>query len=144
MNSLGEVKNQMAKWNKISVDFHVCMLIFMAIMLSGCATPFGGGYGANRQSREEFARYVEDVFRLQNSMTSEVMMLTESEGDSGSHVTLIRAEQHMHKICAPLNEYASRDSEGLSVGLLLSHNVEKSAVDCEQAARQVQSLLKEL
>lgn len=142
MNSLGEVKNQMARWNKILVNFHSCMLIFMALTLSGCATAFGGGYGANRQSKEEFARYVEDVFRLQNSMTSEVMMLTESEDDPQSHVTLIKAEQHMHKICAPLDEYASRDSDGLSVGLLLSHNVEKSAVDCERAARQVESLLK--
>ncbi|WAK02908.1 hypothetical protein [Methylobacter sp. YRD-M1] len=132
----------MAKWNKILVNFHGGMLIFMAITLSGCATPFGGGYGANRQSKEEFARYVEDVFRLQNSMTSEVMMLTESENDLQNHVTLIKAEQHMHKICAPLDEYASRDSDGLSVGLLLSHNVEKSAVDCERAARQVESLLK--
>ncbi len=132
----------MARWNKILVNFHGCMLIFMAITLLGCAAPFSGGYGANGQSKEEFARYVEDVFRLQNSMTSEVMMLTESEDDLQNHVTLIKAEQHMHKICAPLDEYASRDSDGLSVGLLLSHNVEKSAVDCERAARQVESLLK--
>jgi hypothetical protein len=143
MSSLSKVKNQMAKWNKNLVNFHSCILIFITMVLSGCATPFASGYGANRQSREEFARYVEDVFRLQNSMTSEVMILTETENDPQNHVTLIRAEQHMHKICAPLNEYAVRNSEGLNIGLLLSHYVEKSAVDCEQAARQVESLLKE-
>jgi len=126
------------------VNFHGCALIFIVMIVTGCAASFDRGYGAKRQSREEFERYVEDVFRLQNNMTSEVMMLTESEDNSQSHVTLIRAEQDMQKICAPLNEYASRDSEGLSVGLLLSHSVEKSAVDCERAARQVESLLEKL
>lgn len=135
----------MAKWNnKYLVSFHGCALVFIMMVLTGCAAPFERGYGAKRQSREEFERYVEDVFRLQNNMTSEVMMLMENEDNSQSHATLIRAEQHMREICAPLNEYASRNSEGLSVGLLLSHSVERSAVDCERAARQVESLLEEL
>lgn len=134
----------MAKWNKYLAKFHGCALVFMMMALMGCAVLFEKGYGANRLPREEFERYVEEVFRLQNNMTSEVMMLMESEGNGQSYTALIRAEQHMHEICAPLNEYASRNSEGLNVGLLLSHAVEKSAVDCERAARQVESLLEEL
>jgi hypothetical protein len=50
----------------------------IATLISGCAVPFFGGYGANGQSREEFEHHVEEIFRLQNQMTSEVMMLLEN------------------------------------------------------------------
>lgn len=134
----------MTKWNNKWANFHGRILIFMMV-LSGCATPFWG-YGENKLSREEFGHYVEDVFRLQNSITSEVMMLTlENDGDSTRYMKkILKAEKHMHEMCAPLNEYASRDSEGLRIGLYLRRQVERSAVDCERAARQVESLLKEL
>jgi len=115
-------------------------MIAVAAILSGCATPFGG-YGANGQSRDEFAQHVEEVFRLQNRMTSEVMMLLESEEIQNPEV-LLRAEQQMQKICSSLNEYVSRDIDGLNIGFLLQRRVEKSAIDCEQAAREVESLLK--
>jgi hypothetical protein len=115
----------------------------MAIMLilPGCATPFLGGYGAKGQSKEEFTRYVESVFRLQNSMTSEIMTLQET-GDTRNLDALLQAEQQMQAACASLNEYASRDIDGLSIGLFLRRRVEKSANECEQAAQKVQPLLK--
>ncbi len=49
----------------------------ITLLLAGCNAPFWGGYGAHGQSREEFTRYVDGVFRLQNSMTSEIMALSE-------------------------------------------------------------------
>lgn len=103
--------------------------------------PFSGGYGANGLSREDFARYVEDVFRLQNKMTSEVMMLLETDESGSRHDELLQAEREMHEACAPLNEYADRDIEGQSIGLFLRRRVEKSAVDCEQSAFRVEALL---
>ena len=117
-------------------------LILMLIMLCtpGCTTPFFGGYGAKGQSREEFARYVEEVFRLQNGMTSEIMALLETD-DVKNYDALLQAEQSMQETCAPLNEYASRDSEGLNIGFFLRQRVEKSANDCEHAALKVKSLL---
>jgi len=63
----------MTKWNTNLVNFPGLTLMSITLLLSGCATPFWGGYDANGQSREEFTRYVEGVFRLQNSMTSEIM-----------------------------------------------------------------------
>lgn len=114
-------------------------MIAVAVILSGCATPFFG-YGANGQSREEFGRHVEEVFRLQNKMTSQVMMLLESDDVKNPDV-LLHAEQHMQQICSSLNEYASRDIDGLNIGFFLQRRVEKSAIDCEQAAREVESLL---
>lgn len=117
------------------------MLVSIAAILSGCVTPFFSGYGAKGQSRKEFAHYVEEVFRLQNNMTSRVMMLLESDDEVKNHDALFRAEQQMQKVCGPLNEYASRDIEGLGIGLFLRRRVEKSAVECEQAAQEVKSLL---
>lgn len=130
----------MTEWNANWVNFPGLMLMSIMLMLSGCSTPFLGGYGAKGQSREEFTRYVEGVFRLQNSMTSEIMVLQETD-DAKNHDALLQAEQHMQEACAPLNEYVSRDIDGLNISFLLHRQVEKSAVDCEQAAQKIKALL---
>ena len=113
----------------------------VALLMSGCAIPFLGGYGANNQSREEFEQHVEEVFRLQNRMTSEVMMLLEND-ESKKPEALMQAEQHMRQACADLNEFVSRYNDGLSNGLFLQMRVEKSAIACEQAALAIKPLLK--
>ena len=130
----------MAKWNTNWVNLPGVMLVPITLILSGCATPFWGGFGTKGQSQEEFTRYVESVFLLENSMTSEIMSLLETD-EANNHDALLKAEQHMQEACGPLNEYASRDIDGLSVGLLLRRHVEQSATDCEQAALKVKSLL---
>jgi len=131
----------MIKCSKNLVVLRGVATVAMASIISGCAGPLFGGYGANGQSREEFEHHVEEVFRLQNQMASEVMMLLESD-TSKKPEALIQAEQHMQQVCADLNEYASRDIDGLSIGFFLSRRVEKSAIDCEQAALAIKPLLK--
>lgn len=113
----------------------------MAALISGCTIPFFSGYGANSQSREDFEHHVEEVFRLQNQLTSEVMMLLESD-ESPKNDDLMRAEQRMQQVCADLIEYASRDIDGLSSDIFLSQRVEASAIDCERAALELKPLLK--
>lgn len=117
----------------------VAALAIACGLVSACAMPFLGGYGPNHQSREEFTHYAEGVFRLQNQMASEVMMLI-NDGSPRSN-DLLQAEQTMQKVCADLNEYVSRDIDGLSSGFFLSRRVEKSIIDCEQAALAVKQLL---
>lgn len=112
----------------------------IAALISGCTVPFFGGYGANGQSLEEFTHRVEEIFRLQNQMTSEAMMLLEND-EAKKPEALMQAEQHMQQACADLNEYVSRDLDGLDSGLFLRQRVEKSAIDCEQAALAVKPLL---
>jgi len=131
----------MKKWNKNFCCLRNVILILLAMIMTGCASPFSAGYGAHGLSRDEFARYVEEVFRFQNRMTSEVMMLLPTDESGSSHDDLLLAERQMHEVCASLNEYAVRESEGQRIGLFLSRNLEKSAVDCEQAALRVQALL---
>ncbi|MGZ8136804.1 MAG: hypothetical protein ACXW1W_07515 [Methylococcaceae bacterium] len=109
-------------------------------ILPGCAVPYLGEIGVKNQSREDIAHYVEDVFRLQNNMTSEVMMLIENN-DINNPDKLLQAEQQMQQMCKPLNEYVSREVDGLKNGFFLRWRLEESAKDCEQAAQHVKSLL---
>jgi len=135
------MKFQMVKWNRNLVSLHALIALLLAMLLSGCSIPFFSGYGAKGQTREEFSRYVEDVFKLQNSMTSKMMALAENDEKPTNLNALVQAEQRMQKSCEALNEYAERDSDGLSVGLLLQRRVEQTAVDCEKAAKDLQALL---
>ncbi|UOA09148.1 hypothetical protein [Methylobacter sp. S3L5C] len=131
----------MTKWNAGLVSLSSLMLMSVMLIISGCATPLVGRYGENGQTKEEFTRYVEGVFKLQNSMTSEIMALLEADSEN-NHDDLLLAEQKMQQACGPLNEYASRESEGLNIGFFLSRRVEKSAIDCEHAAQKVKVLLR--
>ena len=125
------------------VNRQLTIVIAVIPLLSGCAVPFFGGYGANGQTLEEFSDDVEKVFRFQNRMTSEVMMLQVSD-DIKKSEDLLKAEQTMQRMCTPLNEYVSRDIDGLNIGLFLRKRVEKSAEDCEKSAQELQSLIERL
>jgi hypothetical protein len=114
----------------------------IAGLLQGCVPFQIGGYGPDGQSRLEFERRVEAVFRLQNKMTSEVMVLQEGEGVAKDQEAILQAEQVMQKNCSYLNEYASRDNDGLNKSLLLKRRVKNSVFDCEAAAHRVEALLK--
>ena len=126
---------------KVEVIVRGFVFSVMTLLISGCSVPVFGGYGANHQSLEDFKSHVEEIFRLQNQMSSEVIMLVES-GEENKHDALKLAEQKMQKTCADLNEYASRDIDGLSISFSLHRRVEKSAIDCENAALAIKPLLK--
>lgn len=93
-------------------------------------------------SKKEFIQYVNNVFKLQNQMTGEVMMLAETEQQQ-QYEHLLALEQNMHRDCHPLNEYAERENDGLKTGLMLKQQVKKAVYTCEQAALKVQHLLED-
>ena len=105
--------------------------------------PFAlGKYGPDDQSHEEFEQRVEATFRLQNRMTSEVMVMQEGDMAAKDQEAILQAEQLMEQNCNYLNEFVSRDIGGLNKGLFLQRQVEKSVLDCETAAHKVEMLLK--
>jgi hypothetical protein len=116
--------------------------IVIAGLLQGCMPFSMGSYGPDGQSREAFEQRVEAAFRLQNRMTSEVMVLQEGDVVPKDQEAILQAEQLMEKKCSYLNEYVSRDIDGLSEGFLLQRRVEKSLLDCETATHSVEALLK--
>ena len=99
------------------------------------------GYGSKGLSEKEFSDYVEHIFRFQNKLTSEMMVLSD-EGQV--EPKLSEAEQKMQAECTYLNEYASHDIDGISSSLLLRKRVENSAEDCEHAAHRLEKLLKQV
>lgn len=120
---------------------HLTYLVLAIGFIQSC-TPLLIGYGPDGQSREEFERRVEAAFRLQNKMTSEVMVIQSDGSNPKQHEPIIQAEQVMEKNCAPLNEYASRDIDGQSKSLILLKQVENAVVVCESSAQKVEELLK--
>jgi hypothetical protein len=117
------------------------VLAISSLLSSGCTLLSIGGYGPDGQTRIDFENRVEAAFRLQNRMTSEVMMRPEADGYNQHQDTILQAEQLMQKNCRYLNEYASRDMDGLKTGLFLLRHVENSVVDCENAAHKLETLL---
>jgi hypothetical protein len=105
-------------------------------LLLGCNTALLGTYGEQNQTLETFRQRVESVFQLQNSMTNDVMF---SEIEPSE--TILKAEQQMQRACESLNEYAARESDGLSVSFKLRQRVEQTAISCEKAAQNLQMLL---
>jgi hypothetical protein len=110
-------------------------------LTQGCA-PLWGGYGPDKQPRKDFERRVEAAFRLQNKMTSEVMMLQSDGSNAEEHEPIIQAEQIMEKNCSYLNEYVSRDIDGKNKGFLLQRRVQNSVANCEKSAKNVEEFLK--
>jgi hypothetical protein len=102
-------------------------------LLSGCNTVFFGSYGDDNQSLRDFA---ESVFVLQNSMTNAVMF-----SDVESTPEIAEAEKKMHVHCEALNKAGSLQFDGLSVDFALAQRIQQTAVSCEKAAKQLQSLL---
>ena len=106
------------------------------MLLLGCNTMLLGSYGDENQTLAAFSQRVETIFKFQNSMTNAVMLLETEPSE-----LILDAEQKMHAACEPLNEYASREIDGLSADLTLQKRVEQTAIGCEKAAMQLQALL---
>jgi uncharacterized protein YceK len=117
------------------LSFTPLLILTIVCLLSGCTSVLCGRYGDYGQTKAEFTQYVETVFKMQNSMTSEMMAITDANAD------LVQADQKMQEVCAPLNEYAVREVDKLNIAISLLRRVEKAVVACEKAAQKVQTLL---
>ncbi len=119
------------------LSFTPFLILIIVCLLSGCTSVLCGRYGEYGQTKAEFTQYVETVFKMQNSMTSEMMAIT----DANANADLVQADQKMQEVCAPLNEYAVREVDKLNIAISLLRRVEEAAVACEKAAQKVQTLL---
>ncbi len=120
----------------------VRLFLLINLLLSvGCASLPFSGYGPDRQSLEDFEKRVEAAFRLQNKMTSEMMLLQDADIPKENQEVILAAEEEMRSKCGDLNEYASRDIDGLSKSFLLQRRVENSVAACESAARLLDTLI---
>lgn len=117
----------------------VTTLLVIPALLS-CSHLGGAGQAGNVLPGQSFSAYAESVFRLQNRLTSEVMMLPDTNGKNNPSA-IVQAEQRMHQACQALNDYATQKTEGLGISLWLPMRVRQSAVACENAAKTLQAAL---
>lgn len=116
--------------------FKKLVIVINIALLLGCNTMLLGSYGEQNQTFDAFAQRVETIFKFQNSMTNAVMSLETEPSEA-----ILEQEQKMYAACESLNEYASREMDGLSADFTLQKRVEQTAVSCEKVAQQLQSLL---
>lgn len=123
--------------------------LFAALLATGlgaCATITTHSAGGKElvMSQEEFAKYVERVFRYHNQIMNELIeveaddALEPSEERSGK---LSAAEAKMVEVCEPLNEVVSESLSGESVGLQTQIELIDTVPACEAATRIVDDLI---
>jgi hypothetical protein len=95
------------------------------------------------QSREEFAAYVEQVFRYQNRVLNDLIVyssLVESD-EFFSDPELLLAERTMARECRALIDAVAARLEGGEPGFFQKLSLPASVPACEQASRRLELLL---
>jgi len=112
------------------------LLIFSAAeILTGCALFH------DIWEQDAIAEYGESVFRRQNLITSQLMMLSESELSPQNSQKLQQAESKMQKDCKLLNEYATREMDKTSIDLLFQKQVRDSIKGCDLSVQAMEATL---
>jgi hypothetical protein len=116
----------------------------LLILLAGCSTvhtqsPEGE---ALSMTREEFGRYVEQVFRHHNQVVNSLMEFSdEDESDDPDEVReLAAAKARMYDLCRPLNETIEESLVGREIGLRTQMALMDAVPACERATRAVEEL----
>ena len=94
-------------------------------------------------SKDQFAQYVEHVFRYHNQVMTELMESSEErvEQSPATASALKNAERSMISACEPLNEVVSETLSGENVGLKLKMQLSDAVPACEAASQAVEKLI---
>lgn len=92
---------------------------------------------------EQFSVYVEEVFRYENRVGSDLIDHYELAADAGSEprADLLAAEERMVESCRYLHEVIMSHIEGREPGMALKMMLVETIADCEYAARDVSHLI---
>jgi hypothetical protein len=116
----------------------------LAAGLTGCiVTTQNPGHLRTVMTQEEFAAYVERVFRYHNQVMNSLIEAAEarSEQDSDEARELSAAETRMIRTCQPLNDVVSESLSGKSLGLQTELELADTVPACEEASQAVEDLI---
>ena len=113
------------------------MLVFF--LLSGCSLTKGA-----LNSKERISIYAESLFKRQNSLTQQIMMLSEEDMTSADEEVIFQTEIQMHDACHLLNEYANREMEERTMSVFFRRRVKNSLKTCEESVKNMESVLMEI
>ena len=92
-------------------------------------------------SEQEFAAYVEHVFRHHNNVVNESLFITPSALLGVGEDPVVNAEMKMHHACQPLNEVASLSATGQGSDFWLKMKLADAVPECEAATRDLEKAL---
>ena len=95
------------------------------------------------QSVDEFAAYVEEVFRYHNRVVNDLIVATSLMGEEelDEEAPLVQAEEKMAAVCQPLNQAVSAIIEGRELGFFHKLQIPEAAPACAAASKQLEALL---
>jgi hypothetical protein len=93
---------------------------------------------------ESLAEYGESVFKRQNLITSQIMLLPETQLSGAQSQKLQQAEAKMHQDCKLLNDYAVREMDNANIDLVFKKKVRDSIESCDFSIQQIENTLTEL
>jgi hypothetical protein len=109
--------------------------------VAGCAVTAVDGTRMGLKS-DDFAAYVETVFRRQNEMASELALAIEAEDpDSERYAALDAVELALLDACLGINELAARQRDGEPLRGLKALARAKAAPACERATTAAKNIL---
>jgi hypothetical protein len=114
------------------------LLVIASEWLAGCSLL------DDMLQQDSIAEYGEAVFRKQNLITSQVMLLPETELSAENYQKLQQAESQMQKECKLLNEYATREMDKANIDLLFQKQVRDSISGCDASIQGIETLLNQL
>jgi hypothetical protein len=120
------------------------LFLFAAPILAGCAAVTSADGRRLGLASAEFRSYVEQVFRDQNRVASELAFaIEESPGVSRApgSIDLDAVEEALIAACAPVNELATARRDEQALGLRRSAALAREAPACERATRAAQEAL---
>ena len=95
------------------------------------------------KTKDEFAVYVEEVFRYHNGVVNDLITATAfmDERALDEDSPLVRAEETMADTCWPLNDAVSAMIEGRDLGFFHKMKLLEAVPACERASRRLEALL---
>ena len=125
---------------QIKYSFQYCLLALLVFFfIPGCSMT-----GETLNSKESISIYAESLFKRQNSLTQQLMMLSEEDMTSTDEEIIYQAEIQMHDACHLLNEYANREIEEKGMSVFFRRRVKNSLNTCEESVKNMESVLMEI
>lgn len=121
----------------------IAAICAMALALPACTLVTTRKGGTVMMSGDEFAKYVEDVFRYHNQVMNDLIEASDDrdEQDTEAAKALSAAEAKMIETCQPLNDVVAESLSGKSLGLSEEMGLADTVPACEEASHRVDELI---
>lgn len=126
------------------VTRYLTLLLFLALLAACTTVTTRKSTGEEiTMTQEEFAKYVEHVFRYHNQVMAELIESASDQTDRSNktYKDLTFAEKNMVTVCEPLNEVVTETLSGKNIGFQLKMKLVEAAPACESATQIVDKLI---